>query len=175
MPPLDEDTSVELFETTQEVLSTAGLPAYEISNHAHPGAESRHNLAVWRGADYVGIGPGAHGRLSRHGHTEATRAIKSPEKWLSKVEAGSGGSAERVPLTAQERCEELVLLGLRLTEGVRRDAFEAVAGMELEHAVNGQALAQLVETGFLELDDAGIRTTHAGRLCLNTVVSQLLG
>jgi putative oxygen-independent coproporphyrinogen III oxidase len=174
VPPLDEDTSVELFEITQEVLSTAGLPAYEVSNHARPGAECRHNLAVWRGADYLGIGPGAHGRLSRAGRTEATRAMKSPEKWLSRVEAGSGGLAERVPLTAHERCEELLLLGLRLTEGVRRHGFKAVAGVELEHAVKGQALARLVEMGFLKLDDAGMRTTPAGRLCLNTVVSQLL-
>jgi oxygen-independent coproporphyrinogen-3 oxidase len=174
VPTLAEDTSVELFETTQEVLSTGGLTAYEVSNHARTGAECRHNLAVWRGADYIGIGPGAHGRLSRAGRTEATRAIRSPEKWLSKVEAGAGGLAERVPLTAQERCEELLLLGLRLTEGVRRAGFEAVTGMALERAVKGQALARLVEMGFLKLDDAGMRTTPAGRLCLNTVVSQLL-
>ena len=79
-----------------------------------------------------------------------------------------------MPLTAQERREELLLLGLRLAEGVRRDGFESVAGMELENAVNGQALTQLVETGFVELDDAGMRTTRAGQLCLNTVLSQLL-
>ncbi len=90
VPAIDEDASADLFETTREMLAGAGLPAYEISNHARPGAECRHNLAVWRGADYLGIGPGAHGRLSRDGYTAATRAIKSPEKWLAKVEAGAG-------------------------------------------------------------------------------------
>jgi putative oxygen-independent coproporphyrinogen III oxidase len=174
VPPADEDTSVDLFETTQEVLSTAGLPAYEISNHAHPGAECRHNVAVWRGADYLGIGPGAHGRLSRDGRTEATRAVRSPEKWLAKVESGLGGFAERVPLTAQQRREELLLLGLRLSEGVLRTRFRAIAGIEPEDALNRGALTGLVEAGYLECDDAGLRATPAGRLCLNAVLSQLL-
>ena len=174
VPAIDEDMSADLFETTRELLVGAGLPAYEISNHARPGAECRHNVAVWRGADYLGIGPGAHGRLSRDGCTTATRAIKSPEKWLAKVEADASGLAEQVPLTAQQRCEELLLLGLRLSEGLRRPEFRARTGMELENAVKGQALTQLVETGFVELDEAGMRTTRAGQLCLNTVLSQLL-
>jgi putative oxygen-independent coproporphyrinogen III oxidase len=174
VPSVDEDASVDLFETTQELLAAAGLPAYEISNHARPGCECRHNLAVWRGGDYLGIGPGAHGRLYRDGHTEATRAIKSPEKWLAKVEAGAGGLAERVPLTAQERREELLLLGLRLSEGVLRDSFRAIAGSEPEDAVDRRALARLLEAGFLECDEAGISATPAGRLRLNAVLSQLL-
>jgi oxygen-independent coproporphyrinogen-3 oxidase len=171
---LGEDASVDLFETTQDVLSNAGLLAYEISNHARPGAECRHNLAVWRGADYLGIGPGAHGRLSRDRRTEATRAIKSPEKWLAKVESGLGGLAERVPLTAQQRREELLLLGLRLSEGLPRTGFRAIAGIGPEDAFDRGALTRLVEAGYLQCDDAGLRATQAGRLCLNAVLSQLL-
>ena len=174
VPALEEDASADLFETTRELLAGAGLPAYEISNHARQGAECRHNVAVWRGADYLGIGPGAHGRLSRDDYTEATRAIKSPEKWLAKVEAGVGGLAEQVPLTAKERREELLLLGLRLSEGLRRHEFRAIAGMEPQEAVDAGALTRLIEAGFLEIDDAGLRATSAGQLCLNTVLSQLL-
>ena len=174
VPAIDEDASADLFETTRELLAGAGLPAYEISNHARPGAECRHNVAVWRGADYLGIGPGAHGRLSGDARAVATRAINSPEKWLAKVEAGVGGLAEQVPLTAQERREELLLLGLRLSEGLRRDEFRALTGMEPHEAVDAEALTCLIEAGFLESDDAGLRATSAGQLCLNTVLSQLL-
>jgi oxygen-independent coproporphyrinogen-3 oxidase len=175
VPPLDEDTSAELFEITQEVLSTAGLPAYEVSNHARTGAECRHNLAVWRGADYVGIGPGAHGRLTCEARTEATRAIRSPEKWLAKVEAGgASGLAERVPLTAQQRREELLLLGLRLSEGVLRDRFRALAGIEPEEAVSAEGLSFLLAAGLLERDKAGLRITSRARLLLNAILSKLI-
>jgi oxygen-independent coproporphyrinogen-3 oxidase len=174
VPMLDEETGLRLFEATQELLGVAGLPAYEISNHARAGAECRHNLAVWRGADYLGVGPGAHGRLTREGSTWATRAIKSPEKWLAKVEAGTGGLAEQVSLTARERREELLLVGLRLSKGLPPTEFRAITGMDAREAVNAEALTRLVEAGFLECDDAGLRATPAGRLCLNTVLSQLL-
>ena len=174
VPAAGEDTGVALYEITQESLVGAGLPAYEISNHARPGGECRHNLAVWCGADYVGIGPGAHGRLSRDGRTDATRAIRAPEKWLAKVESCGTGLAERVPLTAGERREELLLLGLRLTQGVLREDFRALTGVEPEEAVDRAALARLVEGGFIESDAVGLRATPAGRLRLNAVLAQLL-
>jgi putative oxygen-independent coproporphyrinogen III oxidase len=174
VPAAGEDTGVELYEITREVLAGAGLPAYEISNHARPRGECRHNLAVWRGADYLGIGPGAHGRLTRDGRTDATRAIRAPEKWLTKVEACGTGLAERVPLTPSERREELLLLGLRLTEGVRRDSFRALAGVEPEDAVDRSALARLVDGGFIRSDATGLRATPAGQLRLNAVLAQLL-
>ena len=174
VPAMNEDASLDLFETTQDLLTAAGLPAYEISNHARPGAECRHNLAVWRGGDYLGIGPGAHGRLTRRAGAEATRALRSPEKWLGKVERTGSGLAERLPLTARERRAELVLLGLRLSEGIRRNGFRAITGIEPEDAVDREALARLLDAGFLECDDAGLKATAEGRLCLNAVVSQLL-
>jgi oxygen-independent coproporphyrinogen-3 oxidase len=174
VPSADEDTGVAIYEMTRHVLAAAGLPAYEISNHAPPGYECRHNLAVWRGEDYLGIGPGAHGRLSRDGRTDATRAIRAPEKWLAKVEACGSGLAERVLLTISERREELLLLGLRLTEGVLRDNFRTLAGVAPEDDVDRAALARLVEGGFIESDTAGLRATPAGQLRLNAVVAQLL-
>jgi oxygen-independent coproporphyrinogen-3 oxidase len=174
VPAADEDTGIALYEMTREVLAGAGLPAYEISNHARPGCECRYNLAVWRGEDYLGVGPGAHGRLSRDACTDATRAIRSPEKWLTKVETSGTGLAERVPLTPSERREELLLLGLRLTEGVRRDSFRALAGVEPEDAVDRSALARLVDGGFIRSDATGLRATPAGQLRLNAVLAQLL-
>jgi oxygen-independent coproporphyrinogen-3 oxidase len=174
VPAAGEDTGVALYEITREVLAGGGLPAYEISNHARPAGECRHNLAVWRSVDYLGIGPGAHGRLTRDGGTDATRAIRAPEKWLAKVEARGDGLAERVALAPSERREELLLLGLRLTEGVERDGFRALAGVEPEDAVHRVALARLAEGGFIESDAAGLRATPAGRLRLNAVLAQLL-
>jgi putative oxygen-independent coproporphyrinogen III oxidase len=174
VPAAGEDTGVALYEITQEVLAGAGLAAYEISNHARPAGECRHNLAIWRGTDYLGIGPGAHGRLSCDGGMDATRAIRAPEKWLAKVEARGHGLAERVPLAPSERREELLLLGLRLTRGLERDRFRALAGVEPEDAVDRMALARLVDGGFIAADAAGLRATSTGRLRLNAVLAQLL-
>jgi oxygen-independent coproporphyrinogen-3 oxidase len=172
---VDEDTGAELYEATGELLTAVGLPAYEISNYARPGGECRHNLAIWRGTDYLGIGPGAHGRLTDgNGVTEATRAIKAPEKWLSAVESRGTGLTERVALTREQRCEELLLLGLRLSEGIQRDRFRVLAGIEPEAAVDGQALARLIEGGFIVSDTGGMRATPAGLLRLNAVLGQLL-
>jgi len=157
VPGIGEDESVGLFEATQEVLSAAGLPAYEVSNHAREGAQC-----------------GAHGRLTCDGCTVATRAIKSPEKWLARVEERGSGLAERVPLAAADRREELILLGLRLTSGIERRRFRALTGIAPEDAVDAAALGDLVDLRLLECDEAGLRTTPAGRLRLNAVLARLL-
>ncbi len=171
-----EGLATRMFEETQVLLADAGLPAYEISNHARPGGACRHNLAVWRGADYLGIGPGAHGRLSRECVTEATRQFKAPEKWLAAVEARGWGLAERVRLTAAERIEELLMIGLRLGEGIDRQRFLALTnGVDVTDAVNFAALAQMEEAGFVTLDRRRLAATAAGRQRLNAVLSALLG
>lgn len=169
-----EDAAVEMHLLTQEVLLAAGLPAYEISNHARPGGECRHNLAVWEGSAYLGVGPGAHGRIGSAGTSIATRAVRSPEKWLAAVEAGGDGLVERQPLDARERQEELLLTGLRLTRGVDRRRFRALTGLEPEDAVDRRALDFLVERGFMEADAAGLRASSEGLLRLNTVLAQLI-
>lgn len=170
----DEDDGAALYAVTQEVLEAAGLPAYEISNHARPGAACRHNLAIWNGADYLGIGPGAHGRITLDGRTHATRAILAPEKWLCAVEQRGCGDAERLPLDDRQRQDELVLQGLRLVAGIDRRRFRALAGSEPEAAVNGEALSMLIEERFVESDSMGLRATEQGRLCLNALLARLL-
>jgi oxygen-independent coproporphyrinogen-3 oxidase len=171
----DEDTAAALYELTQEVLAAAGLPAYEISNHARPGGECRHNLTYWRYGDYVGIGPGAHGRLTLGGEKIATRQHRAPEAWLAAVAAQGHATRQRDSVPPQERLTELLMMGLRTNEGVDRGRIIAACGQPLEDAVGRRRLDRLTEGGFLILDDAGLRTTPAGRQRLNAVIGELLG
>jgi oxygen-independent coproporphyrinogen-3 oxidase len=171
----DEDTAAALYETTWEITAAAGLPAYEISNHARPGEECRHNLTYWRMGDYVGVGPGAHGRLSLGGRVLATRTHRAPEVWLERVEARGHGEHPREPVEGPSLAADLLMMGLRLTEGVSRSRFRAACGGEPEDAVDGVALGRLSAAGLLETDDAGLRATPEGRLRLNAVLGALLG
>jgi putative oxygen-independent coproporphyrinogen III oxidase len=169
----DEETTAAMFELTQDRLAAAGLPAYEISNHARPGHECRHNLAYWRYQDYVGIGPGAHGRLTRAGEKLATRQYRLPEKWLAAVEASGTGFEEMMPIARDTAIEETLMMGLRLVEGVSRDRLEAACGESVETLL-GRRLGSLIEGGFLTLDDDRLAATAAGRQRLNAVLAALL-
>jgi oxygen-independent coproporphyrinogen-3 oxidase len=170
--PAEEDAAA-LFETTQDRLAAHGLPAYEISNHARPGAECRHNLAYWRYQDYVGVGPGAHGRLTRDDVKYATRQARAPERWLAAVEKAGTGIEEMAAIDRDSAVEELLMMGLRLTEGVARTRLERAAGQDAE-ALFGDNLAPLVEGGFLTLDRDRLTATPAGRQRLNAVLAALL-
>ena len=170
----EESLAAALYEATQVALDAAGLPAYEISNHARPGAESRHNLTYWRYGDYVGVGPGAHGRLTLDGVKVATRQHRAPEAWRARVERCGHATRTRLALSPAERLEELLLMGLRLREGVARGNFCRETGQEIESALDRERLARLVEGGFLALDARGLRATAAGRLRLNAVLRALL-
>ena len=170
----DEDDAAALYEATQERLEAAGLPAYEISNHAAPGQESRHNLTYWRYGDYVGVGPGAHGRLSGSAGKKATRQLRLPEAWLKAVEAQGHATEAVEPIDAERRRDELLMMGLRLAEGVSRARFAEETGAALDDALDAETLARLIDGGFLELDDAGLRATTAGRQRLNAVLATLL-
>jgi coproporphyrinogen III oxidase-like Fe-S oxidoreductase len=169
----DEDAAVALFELTQERLAAAGLPAYEISNHARPGAECRHNLAYWRYADYLGIGPGAHGRVTREGGKLATQQLRAPEAWLAAVERDGTALDEMTPITPATAVEEMLMMGLRLVDGVPRARLEAMAGRDIESLFRA-ALPSLTEGGFLTLDDDRLAATAAGRQRLNAVLAVLL-
>ena len=171
----DEDAAATLFELTQDVLGAAGLPAYEISNHARPGGACRHNLTYWRYGDYVGIGPGAHGRLTLGGEKFATRQHRAPEAWLAAVEARGHATRQRDAVPLQERLTELLMMGLRTTEGIDRGRVSGECGRALENALDRLRLGRLIDGGFLVLDDAGLRATSAGRQRLNAVVGELLG
>lgn len=159
-----------LFEITQDMTEAAGLPAYEISNHALEGQESRHNLVYWRYGDYVGIGPGAHGRETRVAGRFATVNEKHPETWAARVDAQGYGATEEATVSREEQADELLLMGLRLAEGVDLVRLAAISGLEPAQAVIGK----LVALGMLEAPRAGrLKATRKGRFVLNELVRQL--
>jgi putative oxygen-independent coproporphyrinogen III oxidase len=169
----EEETAVALFETTQDRLAARGLPAYEISNHARPGAECRHNLAYWRYQDYLGIGPGAHGRQTRGGVKFATKQHRLPEKWLAAVETAGTGMEETMMIDRETAIAEMLMMGLRLVEGVSRRRIEDAAGQAAETLFE-RTLPPLIEGGFLTLDAERLAATAAGRQRLNAVLAALL-
>ncbi len=166
----DDDIAAGLYETTQELTEAAGLPAYEISNHARPGQESRHNLVYWRYGDYAGAGPGAHGRLSIQGARIATAAIRLPERWHDTVMKNGHGFSETAAISNADAAREHLLMNLRLAEGLDLAAYERRWGIKPD-AVKIVALAQ---QGFLTLEDDVLTATPSGRLLLNRVIEELL-
>ena len=162
-----DDLAAALFETTQEMTAAAGLPAYEISNHARPGHECRHNLLYWRYGDYAGVGPGAHGRLTTDGRRRALSTERHPESWLGRVQHDGHGVVEDESLTGSEAASERLLMGLRLAEGVPAAAL-AAAG------VDRGRLEELAGEGLLALTPGRVRATAAGREVLNAVIRELL-
>jgi putative oxygen-independent coproporphyrinogen III oxidase len=170
----DEETAAFLFELTQSRLAASGLPAYEISNHARRGGECRHNLAYWRYQDYLGIGPGAHGRMTQGGGKVAMRQRRSPEAWLAAIEEAGTAFEEASAVPREAAVEEMVMMGLRLVEGLARPRLEALAGRPAED-IFGDALPRLVEGGFLTLDADRLAATDAGRQRLNAVLASLFG
>ena len=169
----DEETATALYEATQAILADAGLPAYEISNHARPGAESRHNLVYWRYGDYVGIGPGAHGRPRIGAEKLATRQHRAPEIWLEEVERRGHATTERRALSPAEQAQEALMMGLRLTRGIDAARFQAATGTKLDDALDPKGLAAMVEGGFAVRDAKGLRATPAGLLRLDSVLAEL--
>ena len=158
-----------LYLLTQELCEAAGLPAYEVSNHARPGAESRHNLLYWRGHDYAGIGPGAHSRITASGTKRALSAIKSPEGWRAEVEARGHGLANDDALSAEEAADEYLLMGLRLSEGIDLARLAAIDGRVLDEA----RLTALETEGLLKRQGDRLAATPSGRLVLNRLILEL--
>jgi oxygen-independent coproporphyrinogen-3 oxidase len=166
----DADAAAELYGVTQEVCDAAGLPAYEISNHAAPGAECRHNLVYWRYGEYAGVGPGAHGRLRQADGRHALATERAPEVWLEKVEAWGDGLVVDDLLTAEEEGDELLLMGLRLAEGIDLDRYCRLAGRTLDPA----RLEDLLANGMVERAGTHrLRATRAGFYVLDAVVADL--
>ncbi|TAL30437.1 MAG: coproporphyrinogen III oxidase [Alphaproteobacteria bacterium] len=170
----DNDAGAKLYEITQEMTERAGLPAYEISNHARPGDESRHNLVYWRYGDYAGIGPGAHGRLTLQGEKQATRAHRAPELWMERVRQHGHGAHEFEVVTPDQRGREMLMMGLRLMEGVDLDAFTTETGKNISDFVNPGKAKLLLEEGLLDLSGTTLAATRAGRQRLNAVLAFLL-
>jgi oxygen-independent coproporphyrinogen-3 oxidase len=166
----NDDAARDLYDTTQEICDFAGLPAYEISNHARPGAECRHNLIYWRAHEYAGIGPGAHGRLDIDGRRHATATEKRPEAWLMRVEALGHGLVTDDTLTREQRADEFLLMGLRLAEGIDPARYAALAGRSLDP----EQIKNLAAHGLVESNGNGcLRVTQAGFPVLDAVVADL--
>jgi putative oxygen-independent coproporphyrinogen III oxidase len=170
----DEDTATALYDATEEECARAGLLAYEISNYAHPGEESRHNLAYWRYLDYAGIGPGAHGRITVDGSLYATRRHRAPEPWAERVERNGDGLTSHEPVTAEERAREALLMGLRLTEGISLTRFAARTGRTMAESVDAGVLGQCIAAGYLvEMPDR-LMATREGRIRLDSLLAALV-
>ena len=166
----DDDTARVLYDTTLETCERAGLPAYEISNHARPGAECRHNLVYWRAHEYAGIGPGAHGRLDIDGYRHAIATEKRPEAWLMCVELLGHGIVTDDLLSREERADEFLLMGLRLAEGIDPARYTTVAGKPLDPL----RIRELAAHGLIESDGSGfLRVTKTGFPVLDAVVADL--
>jgi putative oxygen-independent coproporphyrinogen III oxidase len=168
LPLPSDDEARTLFEVTREVCDAHGLPAYEISNHARPGAESRHNLLYWRYGEYVGVGPGAHGRIVRPNGRVATATEKHPESWAERVERDGHGIVEEEWLTPEAEGDEFLLMGLRLREGIEPARYEALTGRMLDST----RVAALRAQGFLK-EGQRLAATAAGAPVLNALVAEL--
>ena len=195
----DDDNAAAMFELTQQMTSDHGLPLYEVSNHAAPGQESRHNLSYWKGDDYLGIGPGAHGRITVRGQEAepalsgaswgaedprtggiqklriATSTLKLPEKWLAQVEEKDHGLTQWEPLTARAECDERILMGLRVKDGISLERFKQQTGTSLLDHINQPALESLIQSGHLALTGDALAVTAQGMLLLNSITNRLIG
>jgi putative oxygen-independent coproporphyrinogen III oxidase len=168
---LDDGHAADLYALTQEVTAQRGLPAYEVSNHAAPGAESRHNLVYWRYGEYAGIGPGAHGRFMEGDMRSVTISQKLPERWLEMVETGGTGVVEEERLISSQQADEMLMMGLRLHEGIDVQRYESLA----QRTFDRQRLLSLQEDGMVAfLGNSRLRVTPKGMILLDSVLVELL-
>jgi putative oxygen-independent coproporphyrinogen III oxidase len=164
----NEDLAADMFDLTNETCAAAGLEPYEISNYSCSGLESIHNIIYWRGGDYIGIGPGAHGRLTLGGERLATQTALSPSAWLDRVSLSSSGTVKSETLSKTDHANELIMMGLRMRGGISRSRIQAVSGQAI------QIPKHLVDLGFIEVCEDWVRATEAGRPLLNQLVQALM-
>lgn len=163
-----EDLAADMYDITNELCERAGLNAYEVSNYAKPGAESRHNLIYWRYGDYLGIGPGAHGRITLNGQRYATEHYMMPAAWLERSQTAIGEKV-RNPLSPIDQANEYLMMGLRITDGISRRRIEQLAGKPFD----ADALSSMIDLGFIEAHRDQLRASPRGRLLLNSVIAEL--
>lgn len=164
----DDDNAADMYFATQEICEAAGMPAYEVSNHAGPGAESRHNLVYWRYGDYIGIGPGAHGRITQQGRRFAVESPRQPGRWLELAERGDPADWE--VLEREDEVAEFLMMGLRLPEGIDMARHDALAGQ----GIGAESLTYLQKIRMIDLSDGRLKVTRDGRPVLNAVIRELL-
>lgn len=165
----DEDVQADMYAMTQDICGAAGMPAYEVSNHARPGSESRHNLIYWRMGDYGGIGPGAHGRLTLDGRRWATTAAQAPGAWLSAVEKGQSGESNREEVSRAEQAMEYLLMSMRLSEGMLLERYEKLSGAVIDQG----KLELLSNLGLIFTENGRLIATKDGRAVLNSILREL--
>ena len=170
----DDDLAADLYTATADACAAHGLLPYEVSNLARPGGESRHNLAYWRYADYAGIGPGAHGRVTLGGDLVATRRHRAPEPWADRVEHQGHGSTAEERISPRDRAREMLLMGLRLTEGIDAARFAVRTGLPLQDALDQDVLEQAQEAGYVTFAEGRLTATNEGRLRLDALLAQLV-
>jgi putative oxygen-independent coproporphyrinogen III oxidase len=171
LPGLPQDElSADMYALTQDICQSAGMAGYEISNHARPGAESRHNLVYWRYGDFAGIGPGAHGRLSLAQGRVATESLRDPAAWLDMVERTACGEVAVQVLNGREQAEEYLMMSLRLAEGADIERYHRLAGTPL----SPEKLDELQEMGMVRTDGGRLYSTAAGRMLLDAILRELL-
>ena len=166
----NEELGADLIEATQDICSKFGFPAYEISNHAKPGAECQHNMVYWRYGDYAGIGPGAHGRLTINGQRHATAAFRNPSDWLEAVGKGCGDKVNE-PLLAKDQAAEYLMMGLRINDGIDRARYNALSGRDLDP----DKIADLLDQGLISVSNNAISASQRGRPVLNHIIRELAG
>ena len=165
----DDDLAADMYALTQDLTAAHGMPAYETSNHAKPGAESRHNLIYWRYGDYLGIGPGAHSRLTEDESRYAVEMVKSPQIWLQSADTGLTETT-RSGLSSVDQAEEMLMMGLRLRSGISLTRYESLASRPLAQ----DQVSELRDLGMIETEGDALRVTERGRPLLNAILSKLL-
>jgi oxygen-independent coproporphyrinogen-3 oxidase len=165
----DEDLGADMYIATQDICGEMGFPAYEVSNHARDGAQSRHNLIYWRYGDYIGIGPGAHGRVTINGQKWATEAYSNPKRWLDAVESQTA-EKPRALLDRKEQATEFLLMGLRLKEGIQMSRYESISNAPLV----AEKVNHLTEIGMIVTSGDTLTVTNQGFMVLNAVIEGLL-
>ena len=172
--PMPADDQAALFDLTQELCEQAGMPAYEISNHAKSGAASRHNLTYWRYGDYAGVGPGAHSRIGRDGQKLAFAAERKPEVWLEQVQVQGHGAGSAILIDDVAGAQEALLMGLRLAEGIYFENFRKTVGFAMDEVLPPSRLDRMIAGGFLQREPSRLLATAKGRLVLDSVLAELL-
>jgi putative oxygen-independent coproporphyrinogen III oxidase len=170
----DEELSEQLYRLTENIMQEHGLAAYEVSNYAKPGEESRHNMAYWLGDDYVGIGPGAHGRLTKNGNRIATQTLKSPERWLENVEKNKNACEIWQEIDKKDEIDERIMMGLRLSDGINFRDFKDKTGVAFKGSINMSKYTLFLQKNYLKETESSVSATLNGRLVLNRLTADLL-
>lgn len=170
----DEDLAADFYLLTREIMEAHGMPAYEVSNHASPGQESRHNMSYWRYDDYLGIGPGAHSRITKDKNKHAMMMTSQPEHWIRSISEQNNAIQINTLLNKEEIISELIMMGLRVREGISNKRFNKITGQNIEDIIPAKNLNKMLQNQLINIDKEGLRCTDTGMLLVNYIAAELL-